>query len=278
MITLLILAAAFTQDSRPFNPRDIAGIWSRNPQGFGGGATCADCGDRGFGNDVPPFTPEGQKRFDANKPSYGRALGSADAAAHPEEHIGRRRATPPSNGTDPYQYCNPQGVPRAVLFPDAMEFLVLPDRVINTFSWEQRFRTIWMDGRKLLKPEEVDEPRWMGYTVGRWEGDTFVVESVGHDERTWIDHFGYPHSDMMRLEERYRRIRYDTLELQMTITDAKIYTKPWVSQVKRFKLFPKEHFKGVDGGWAGIREDVCAPADDDLFIKTIRDPAGGKTR
>ena len=262
-------------EKRPFNPHDITGIWSRNPQGFGGGGTCRECGDRGFGNEVPPFTPEGQKRFDANHPSYGRALGSPDAAAHPEEHIGRRRAVPPSNGSDPYQYCNPQGVPRALLFPDAMEFLVLPDRAINTFTWEHRFRTIWMDGRTLLKPEDVDEPRWLGYTVGRWEGDTFVVESVGHDDRTWIDHFGYPHSDMMRLEERYRRLSYDTLELRMTITDPKIYTKPWVSQTKIFKLFPKEWFKTGDGGWAGIREDVCAPADEvEHFIKDIRDPAG----
>jgi hypothetical protein len=274
-------AQSTTPDSsRPFNPKDISGIWSRNPAGFGGGGVCRGCGDRGYGNEVPPFTPEGQKRFDANKPSYGRALGSPDAAAHPEEHIGRRRAVPPSNGTDPYQYCNPQGVPRAILFPDAMEFLVLPDRVVNTFSWEHRFRTIWTDGRQLPNPEDVDEARWLGYTVGRWEGDTFVVESVGHDERTWVDNFGYPHSDVMRLIERYRRVSYDSLELNMTIIDPKIYTQPWHSEKKIFKYFPKESFKATgDGKWFGIREDVCAPADEvDNFIKDVRDPAGGVTR
>ena len=77
---------ARTQPSdKPFDPHDLAGIWTRNssPGGYGGGGTCPDCGDRGFGNDVPPFTPFGQKMFDANKPSYGRTLGSADAAAHP---------------------------------------------------------------------------------------------------------------------------------------------------------------------------------------------------
>jgi hypothetical protein len=267
-------------ENRPFNPRDIVGIWSRNPQGTGGGGTCRECGDRGFGNDVPPLTPEGQKKFDANKPSYGRALDSTDAAAHPEEHIGRRRAVPPSNGTDPYQYCNPQGVPRAILFPDAIEFLVLPDRVVNTFTWEHRFRTIWTDGRQLPKPEDIDEPRWLGYTVGRWDGDTFVIESVGHDDRTWVDHFGYPHSDMMRLEERWRRISYDTLQLDMTIIDSKIYTRPWKSQTKQFKFYPKESFVATsDGKWFGLREDVCAPADEvEHFIKDIRDPAGGKPR
>src|ERR1019366_9077136 len=87
---------------KPYNPHDLAGIWTRsNTQlGWGGGSTCPDCGDRGFGADVPAFTPAGQKAFDANKPSYGRTLGTPDAAAHPEEHIGRRRAVSPANGTD----------------------------------------------------------------------------------------------------------------------------------------------------------------------------------
>src|SRR5437588_11613228 len=78
-----------------FDPHDLSGIWSRNSQGYGGGGTCRVCGDRGFNNEVPPMTPSGQARFEANKPSYGRASGSAAAAQHPEEHIGRRRGVPP---------------------------------------------------------------------------------------------------------------------------------------------------------------------------------------
>ncbi|HLH30780.1 MAG TPA: hypothetical protein VKY31_06225, partial [Terriglobia bacterium] len=83
--------------NKPYDKHDLAGYWTRNgtPGGYGGGGTCRDCGDRGYGVDVPPLTPLGQKMFDANKPSYGRNLGSADAAAHPEEPIGRRRAVPP---------------------------------------------------------------------------------------------------------------------------------------------------------------------------------------
>src|ERR1700745_2786088 len=93
--------ARIQPSDKKFDPRDLAGIWTRNSSrlGYGGGGTCPDCGDRGFGNDVPPFTPLGQKMFDANKPSYGRTLGTPDAASHTEEHVGRRRAVPPSNGT-----------------------------------------------------------------------------------------------------------------------------------------------------------------------------------
>ncbi len=260
-------------DNRPFNARDLAGIWSRNSGGYGGGGTCRECGDRGFGNNVPPFTPEGQKRFDANKPSYGRALGSEDAAAHPEEHIGRRRAIPPANGTDLYQYCNPQGVSRALIYPDPVEFIVLPDRIIQNFQWTYSWRTIWTDGRQL--PKEVDLPRWWGYSVGHWEGDTFVVDTVGTDDRTWVDHFGYPHSDQMHLQERYHRISYDTLELNMWIDDPKIYRGRWNADVKKFKLLPKDYIKTLDG-FTGLLEDLCAPADEvDQFDRRIRDPAGG---
>ena len=79
------------------------------------------------------------------------------------------------------------------------------------------------------------------------------MNSNGFDERTWVDHFGYPHSSSMQLEERYRRTAYDVLELSMTITDpkiyttAKIYTKPWTSQLKRFRLLPKDGVKTIDG-------------------------------
>ncbi len=261
--------------NKPYDKHDISGIWTRNgtPGGYGGGGTCRDCGDRGFSNDVPPLTPLGQKMFDVNKPSYGRLLGSADAAAHPEEAIGRRRSVPPANGSDPYQYCNPMGPSRALIYPDPLEMNVLPDKMLQQFEWGNGTRTIWTDGRPPLM--DPDLPRWWGYSTGKWDGDTFVVTTTGVDERTWVDHYGYPHSDIMILEERYKRTAYDVLELNMTITDPKVYTAPWKSQTKKFRKLAKDGIKTVDG-WTGLLEDICAPADDiDIFIKKIRDPAGG---
>jgi len=262
-------------DGKAFEKRDLSGIWSRNgtPGGYGGGGTCRDCGDRGFANDVPALTALGQTRFEANKPSYGRLLNSPDAAAHPEEHIGRRRAVPPANDTDPYQHCNPMGPTRALIYPDPFEMNVLPDRILQQFEWGYGVRTLWTDGRAPLM--DPDLPRWWGYSTGHWDGDTFVVTTTGVDDRTWIDHFGYPHSTDMVLEERYRRTAYDVLELSMTVTDPKIYSKPWVSEIKRFRKLEKSGIKTVDG-WTGLMEDVCAPADEiDTFNKLVRDPAGG---
>jgi hypothetical protein len=79
----------------------------------------------------------------------------------------------------------------------------------------------------------------------------------------------------MILQERYRRIAYDVLELNMSITDPVVYTGVWKSETKKFRKLSKEGIKTVEG-WAGLLEDVCAPADDvELFNKRIRDPAGG---
>ena len=124
----------------------------RTANGFGGGGRCRDCGDRGFSFEFPEFTPAGQAVFDKNIPSYGRAKDSADAKAHPEEHIGRRRAQPPALGNDTYGTCNPMGMPRAILYPDPVELIVLPDRIYQHFQWGYGLRTIWMDGRKLPAP------------------------------------------------------------------------------------------------------------------------------
>jgi hypothetical protein len=89
---------------------------------------------------------------------------------------------------------------------------------------------VWTDGRQL--PKDPD-PRWYGYSVGHWEDDsTFVVDSNGTDERTWLDNAGNPHSTEMKVEERYHRVNGNTLELTVTLDDPKAYTKPWVARNK----------------------------------------------
>jgi len=90
------------------------------------------------------------------------------------------------------------------------------------------YRQIWMDGRKL---ETNPNPSWMGYSVGRWEGDTLVVESFGFHPGTWLDRDGHPHTDRLRLTERYRRPMFGKLETEVTFTDPGAYARPWTVKV-----------------------------------------------
>ena len=226
---LLLLSSSLAVAQRA---PDLSGIWS-----FGGLRTLS--------NQTPPMTPAGQAKFNTNKPSYGT------------------RAIPPALGNDPAGNCDPLGLVRLMLFPRPMEIVQLPGRVLQFFEWNHMWRTIWTDGRKL--PEDPD-PRWFGYSVGKWDGDTLVVESSGFDDRTWLDQFGNPYSDEMHLVERWRRMG-DALELTMTLTDPKTYTTPWVSEKKVFKLQPKEE----------IREEICVPSIEAEFNRRTRDPAAGIT-
>ncbi len=274
---VVIFSSAVLAQTAPFDKNDISGIWGR----FGGregrgnfqGSAFPEGGDAGFGNDVPPMTPEGLELLEANKTGYGRPLGSQLAAERTDEHFGRRRAVLPATGNDPTAACTPGGLTRAILstYFSPFEFFKGNDRMVQHFEWTNEWREIWMDGREL--PKDPDIYKWNGYSIGRWEGDTFVVESFGFEPTTWVDHFGYPHSEQMRLQERYRRIAADRMELVMTITDPKIYTKPWVSQKKVFRLLPRTE-STIDGWW-GLVDDRCVPAEEQDFNEKVRDPAGG---
>ncbi|PWU03569.1 MAG: hypothetical protein C5B51_18700 [Terriglobia bacterium] len=91
------------------------------------------------------------------------------------------------------------------------------------------YRQIFMDGRTL---EKSPNPNWMGYSVGHWEGDTLVVESAGFNDRTWLDHDGHPHSEALRMTERYRRRDFGNLDVEVTLSDPKVYAKPWTVAVR----------------------------------------------
>jgi hypothetical protein len=110
-----------------------------------------------------------------------------------------------------------------------------PLKILMMYTFNRIWRVIWVDGRELPKDPE---PRWYGYSVGKWVDDTtLVVETNGLDERTWIDRAGRPHSSDLRVEERFQRVDHDHLEMSVTINDPQMYTKPWVAMNKmRFEL------------------------------------------
>ena len=91
------------------------------------------------------------------------------------------------------------------------------------------YRQIFLDGRAL---ETAPNPSWMGYSVGHWDGDTLVVESFGFNDRTWLDHDGHPHTEALRMTERYRRRNFGNLELEVTLSDPAVYARPWTVAVR----------------------------------------------
>jgi hypothetical protein len=128
---------------------------------------------------------------------------------------------------DPFGYCLPPGVPRIYFVIGA--FRIVQAANVTAFLHETAagwiFRQVFTDGRPV---PAVTEPTWLGYSVGRWEGETFVIESSGFRDGGWLDtQVGRPHSDALRVTERLRRRDFGHIDLAITIDDAKAFVKPW---------------------------------------------------
>ena len=136
----------------------------------------------------------------------------------------------------PQLHCMPHGVPDAMLVRDIpFKIIQTPRETVVLYEEFNQYRQIFTDGRKL--PEDPD-PAWFGFSVGRWEGDAFVVEVAGFKEGTWLDNGGHPHTDALHITERYRRPNFGNLELNVAVNDPKAYSKVWNSATIHFKLLP----------------------------------------
>ena len=150
----------------------------------------------------------------------------------------------PDSGPDPTEKCIPPGIPREMLQPFPWEIVYARDRVIMIFEYQSLVRQIFTDGRG--HPKDL-EPTYMGHAIGKFEGDALVIDTVGFNDKTWLDPMGLPHSDAMHVTERIRRVDHNTLVDEYTIDDPKAYTKRWKAQ-RSFQLKPD---------WQ-IQEYVCA--------------------
>jgi hypothetical protein len=183
-------------------PPSFNGVWtSVTPPGTGG-RWAIDT----FSEKLPALTAWGQARFDAAKPQRGpRGVAVAE--------------------TDDLVYqCYPPGVPRIYLHPFPFEIVQTPGRVLMVFEYDHLIRQIFTDGRE----HRTDlPPLWMGDSIGRFEGDTLVVDTTGFNDRTWIDRIAVPHSEDMRLTERMHLNANGYLEIDMRVEDPKALAKPW---------------------------------------------------
>ena len=247
--------------SAPARRRDLSGIWDAAE--LDGGQTVYGAyehqallpGGKGAEGGQPdetgiehplPYTPLGLAALKANKPS-GPGV----------------RQVPAVLSNDPLDSCDPIGFPRMELYQfRTIELVQTANQVVYLNGFYGSWRIIWTDGRELPKDPEL---RWNGYSVGQWVDDyTFVVQTVGLNPKTWIDHAGRPHSEDLRVEERFHRVDHDNMELTVTINDPKMYTEPWLA-LNKFPL----HLQPAD---FDIPELLCSPSEMADYNKQIGAP------
>ncbi len=214
--------SAAGKPARAVSGQDFSGVWVAKS-----GQSSSFLSD---GKQEPPLTAWGRAQFKFAK-SAGKTKQSGIADTN-----------------DPHHYCDPIGVPRADLSKRPIEIVQTEDEIYIFYEEDHIWRQIYMDGRAI---PEAPDPSYLGYSVGRWEGDTLVVETAGFNDQTWLDDAGHPHSDALHVVERFRRAGSDALQVSVTIEDPKAYSKIWTSAPRNFQ--PKRGYEFV--------EDYCVPAD-----------------
>jgi hypothetical protein len=135
----------------------------------------------------------------------------------------------------PTERCLPHGIPDAML-THTLPFKIVQSPALTIILFEEfnNWRQVFTDGRAL----PVDpQPAWLGYSVGSWDGDTFVIQTAGFNDKSWLDAGGTPHTEALRTTERLRRIDFGHMEIEFTFDDPKTFTRPWSTAVK-FNLLP----------------------------------------
>jgi len=178
---------------------DLSGVWSRvNSPGSNSDS---------FTFEEPPMTPWAEKRYKLVRQGvkgFDQAREDLDQMLWP--------------------YCMVPGIPRAYLRPGPFEIVQTLNGVYMIFEVNKLGRQIYLDGRK--HPEGAPAT-FMGHSTGKWDGDTLIAETVNINKFTWIDGLGHPHTEALRIEERFRRVAQDKMEIDFLFEDPEAYTKPW---------------------------------------------------
>jgi len=162
-----------------------------------------------------------------------------ESPLRPEGAEAMRRAAANSN---PAQVCSAiVGIPLADLLSEPMKIVQSPRMAVILYEAGNEHRQIYTDGRGF--PKEFDYPAYLGYSVGHWERDTFVVETAGFNDRTTLDLIGHPHSEALRVTERFRRRDFGHLDVEMTFNDPHMYTKPFTTKVPHNLLADSDIFE-----------------------------------
>jgi hypothetical protein len=209
----------------PDGKPDLSGVWAAVPSDELKGLLGPDAASNPLGADLQFISKYALNVFSDLKPE--------DVPMRPEAAaIFKQRQE--SQGRDiPTSHCLPGGIPFSSLIAP-FKVVQTPGLTVILFEDNNPHRQIYTDGRS--HPRDPD-PMWVGYSVGKWDGDTLAVDTIGFNDRSWLDAFGHPHSEGMRVTERFRRRDFGHMDMQVTIDDPKMYTRPFTFSVAH-RLLP----------------------------------------
>jgi hypothetical protein len=196
---------------------DLSGVWHVQP------TSLAEM-KRIFGNDVGVNSTPGMEPDTISKYAVNILLDfkPGESPIRPEAaEILRHRAP----GGNPADRCLPIGIPVDGLVSEPNKIVQSPKLIVILYESDGTHRQIYTDGRTL--PNEIVQPAWLGYSAGQWDHDTLVVQSAGFNDKTWLDLAGHPHSEALRLMERYHRRDFGHMDVEMTFDDPQMYAKPF---------------------------------------------------
>ncbi len=196
--------------------RDLSGVWNAKQNNYDKAS---------YTKGDPPMTAWGKEQFDASKPSQGP------------------RGVPLQETNDMVYKCYSPGMPYIYLQLLPMQIVQTPTEMIELFEYDHSVRHIHLD--RSTHPKSLT-PTYMGDSIGHWEGNTLVVDTIGLNGKTWLDRVGHPSSDQMHIIEHIRRTTKTNLHVDLTFDDPKSYTRTWNAQMD-FQLHPDWH----------IIEDMC---------------------
>ena len=139
---------------------------------------------------------------------------------------------------DPGSHCLPTGIVKMHTTPLFRKIIQIPGLVVILYERNTSYRQIFTDLRPL--PADVQLPSYTGFSSAKWEGDTLVVQTSGFKDGLWLDRHGSPMTDAARVTERFRRVNYGKLEIEVTVDDTKAYTRPWTIKLNQFLVLDME--------------------------------------
>jgi len=164
-------------------------------------------------------------------------IGAGLKDALPYQPWARERMAAKGPADDPYTRCLTPGGPRMHLLPTMKKFAQMPALLIILNEYNASYRQIFLDGRPL--PDDP-QPTWHGYSIGRWDGDTLVIDSIGFRDDQWLDAAGSPLTNAAKVTERFRRPDFGHLQIEITVNDPKAYTRPWTVLVEMAAVMDTE--------------------------------------